>query len=395
MKFAAGLFDQPQRTYVQTPDSADAQATALELAEQSLVLLQNRNDLLPLRDDLGPVSLLGPLADQADEQLGTWVFDGDVSRSRSLKDALSEELGNRLQFDEVLSTSRDRDQSHFAAAVAGSQASDVTILALGEEAILSGEAHCRVDIGLPGAQRELLAALATAGKPLVVIVMAGRPLVIPEVLDAADAVVYAWHAGSMAGPAIRNLLFGRATPSGKLPVSLPRHAGQVPIYYNHGNTGKPATPETVVHIDDIDAKAPQTSVGNTSFHLDVDPSPLFPFGFGLSFTEFAYDQLAVSASDFGIDVAVKVTNVGQVAGTEIAQLYVRDLVASATRPVRELKGYQRLALQAGEADTVTFRLTREDLSFHNGRERVFEPGRFQIWVGGDSTASLSAEVTFK
>ncbi len=395
VKFAAGLFDAPVRVYHMATQTPAALALAQEVAEQSIVLLKN-NDVLPLAIE-GRVCLLGPLADQPYEQLGTWVFDGDVARSVTIREAFAATFGERLSYDPVLETSRDRGQAGFDAAATLASESDVVVLALGEEAILSGEAHCRSDIQLPGAQSALLEHIAALGKPVIVVILAGRPLAISEVAERADALLYAWHPGSMAGPALLNVITGGVDASGRLPVTLPRRVGQVPIYYAHGHTGKPATPETVIHIDDIDPKAPQTSVGNTSFHLDVDPSPLFPFGYGLSYTTFEFHNLREEAvaGDASVAVAVDVINSGARAGVTVAQLYVRDLVASVTRPVRELKAYERLTLAAGEQRTLRFSLSRETLSFHNGRARVFEPGRFRIWVGEHAGCGLSVEVLVK
>lgn len=393
-KYAAGLFDQAKRRYSFCTPTAEAEDAALRAAQESIVLLKNSDGLLPLAEGASSLCLLGPLADQPDEQLGTWVFDGDVSRSVSLKQALERTEGNQLQYDAVLATSRDRSHSSFAQACQRAEASDVTVLTLGEEAILSGEAHCRADISLPGSQLALAQSLKATGKPLIVVVMAGRPLAIPELAELADALLYVWHPGSMAGPAIADVLFGRVEATGRLPVTLPRSVGQVPIYYAHGKTGKPATPETIVHIDDIDAKAPQTSVGNTSFHLDVDPSPLYPFGFGLSYTKFEFsDFQEVRATPLGgVELSALVRNIGDRPGREVVQLYVRDKVASVTRPVRELKAWQLVTLEAGASEQIRFRLSRDDLSFYNGRETVFEPGGFTAWVGNSSDADLSIEL---
>jgi len=267
---------------------------------------------------------------------------------------------------------------------------------LGEEAILSGEAHCRTDIRLPGAQEALISAVAELGKPVIAIVMAGRPLVMEAVIDKLDAVLYAWHPGSMAGPALVNVLLGNTNPSGKLPMTIPRAVGQIPIYYAHGNTGKPATPETVIGLDDIDPHAPQLSVGNTSFHLDVAPSPRFCFGFGLSYTQFAYRDLRFSSDAVkpgqSVEVSVLLENTGPVEGVEVAQLYIRDPVASVTRPVRQLKQFQRVALKSQASTKLVFTIQWQDLSFFNGSRWLVEAGMIEIWVGGSSAAILGGQV---
>jgi beta-glucosidase len=261
---------------------------------------------------------------------------------------------------------------------------------------LSGEAHCRADIGLPGAQTALIEALATTGKPLVLVLMTGRPLALERVLPHLSAVLCAWHPGCMGGRALADLLLGVHAPSGKLPVTFPRVSGQVPMYYAHKHTGKPPTPETFLHIDHIPVRAPQLSVGNTSFHLDAHYTPLWPFGFGLSYVHFAYENLISSPhalpADGALRVHVDVTNTGDRRAAEVVQLYVRDLVGNVTRPVRELKAFRKVWLDAGERRTVSFVLTPDDLAFYGrNNQRLIEPGRFHLWVGGSSTASLHAE----
>jgi len=270
------------------------------------------------------------------------------------------------------------------------------VLFLGEESILSGEAHSRADIGLPGAQVELVRRMRAAGKPLVAVIMAGRPLALADVVDDLDAILYAWHPGTMAGAALADLLFGLESPSGKLPVTFPRVGGQIPVYYNHKNGGKPPVPETTVLIDDIPVRAPQTSVGNTSYHLDAGYRPLFPFGHGLSYADFHYSNLNLGTAELQIGdsmvIRVDVTNRGGIAAEEVVQLYVRDLVGSVTRPVRELKGFRRTRLDPGDTVTVEFVLRSDDLAFY-GRDNILvvEPGEFHLWVGGSSDSRLRRE----
>jgi beta-glucosidase len=351
--------------------------------------------MLPLQAGaLQRLAVIGPLADEAHEQLGTWIFDGDAGLSVPLLQALRE-AQPQLQIAHArgLPTTRSHDTSGVDEAVALAEESDAVLLVLGEEAILSGEAHCRADITLPGAQQALLEAVAATGRPVVLVVMAGRALAMEAVLPQVHALLYAWHPGCMGGPALADLLFGRVAPSGKLPVTLPRVTGQVPIYYAHKRTGKPATPESIVHMDDIPARATQLSIGNTSFHLDVHPSPLFPFGFGLTYTGFRYEHLTLSHERMQrgdtLVVGVDLSNTGGCEATEVVQLYLNDPVASRTRPVRELKGFQRVTLAAGAHRRVHFTLTAEDLGFVgcDGRP-VVEPGRFHLWVGGSSEQGL-------
>jgi beta-glucosidase len=225
--------------------------------------------------------------------------------------------------------------------------------------------------------------------------MAGRPLVLTNVIDELDAVLFAWHPGTMGGAALADLLFGVESPSGKLPVTFPRAVGQIPTYYGQKHGGKPPSPETAVLIDDIPARAPQTSIGNTSYHLDAGYRPLFPFGHGLSYTTFEYSSLQLDRPVLRpgetLTISVDLTNTGGVVADEVTQLYVRDLVGNVTRPVRELKGFQRVRLEPGETVTVSFRLGGDDLAFF-GRDNtlVVEPGEFHLWVGGSSEAGLRA-----
>jgi beta-glucosidase len=403
IKFRLGLFDRP---YVDTEDlPAVDDATKLELARrmavESVVLLKNEGAVLPLsKSDFTSLAVIGPLADNPYEQLGTWIFDGDAEQSITVIEGIREFVGDdfEVRFARGLATSRDRSTEAFDEAVEAARNSDVAVLVLGEEAILSGEAHSRADISLPGAQAELVHRIRESGKPVVAVIVAGRPLTLTNVIDDVDAILFAWHPGTMGGAAIADLLFGAEAPSGKLPVTFPRMVGQVPIYYNQKNTGKPPTPETAVLMDDIPVRAPQTSLGNTSYHLDAGFTPLFPFGFGLSYTEFRYSELELESPELplGSSMTVKadVTNVGDTVATEVVQLYVRDLVGSVTRPVRELKGFRRVRIEPGQTVTVEFELHTDDLAFYGRRnELVTEPGEFYLWIGSSSDARLRSEFT--
>jgi beta-glucosidase len=402
-KLRLGLFESPYTDAALLPTPLDAAhlEAAYEAAVESVVLLQNHDHTLPLQaGGVRRLAVIGPLADDPYEQLGTWIFDGDASASRTIVAAMREQLGDAVQVDHCrgLPTTRSRDRSGFDEAVAMAAAADVVVMVLGEEAILSGEAHCRADIGLPGAQDALLEAVAATGTPVVLVLMAGRALALERTLAHARAVLYAWHPGTMAGPAISDLLFGVVAPSGRLPVTLPRVTGQIPIYYAHKHTGKPPSPESYIHIDDIEPRAPQVSVGNTSFHLDVDYTPLFPFGYGRTYGDISYADLRLSSHELAMDgtitISADVTNHGSHHVAEVAQLYVRDPVASVTRPVRELKGFEKLLLAPGERRTVTFTLTPADLAFTGRAMRpVVEPGRFHCWVGAHAATGLWAEFT--
>ncbi len=401
LKFKLGVMDDPYADIHRdgTPPVREAMAVAYQAALESLVLLKNDNDVLPL--DFGStqsLAIIGPLADQPVEQMGTWVFDGEADRSVTPVAALKDALGTRADVKFVPGLTHSRDTSHdgFGAAIEAANTSDAVILCIGEEAILSGEAHSRADITLPGAQLALAQALRATGKPVIAVVLAGRPLALTNALDCFDALIYAWHPGSMGGPAIVDVISGAQMPSGKLPVSFPRSVGQIPIHYNRKNSGRPAEPETVVHIDEIPVGAGQTSLGMSSFHLDDGYLPLYPFGYGLTFTQFHYGQVRVSAPEFGaggsLDVEVELTNTGERDATEVVQLYIRDRAGSLTRPMRELISFKRIALKAGETTTVRITLTERDLAFSR-RDKSFgaEPGMFDVWVGGDSTTQNGAE----
>lgn len=399
VKLRAGLMDRDVTELPAEPARMTALALARKAAEQSLVLLKNEHGALPLNAlDLDSIAVIGPLADEPAEQLGTWVFDGDAERSVTPLAALTSMLDGDVAIHQVrgLETTRSKDRSGFDEALRAAEKSDAVVLFVGEEAILSGEAHCRADITLPGVQEDLIRHLRAAGKPVIGVILAGRPLALGGIIDAFDALIYAWHPGTMGGPAIADTLFGRIAPSGKLPVSFPTMSGQVPIYYGYKQTGRPATPDSVIHIDEIPAAATQTSLGMTTFHLDAGYEPLFPFGFGLSYTHFAYHDLALDrhhiAMGESVVAEITLTNTGPVAGTEVAQLYIRDRFASLTRPIRELKRFERVTLEPGESRRVRFELHTDDLAFFR-RDKTYgaEPGAFDLWIGGDSTTDLGTE----
>ena len=398
LKFRLGLFDDPRSKHRRLPPllSEDALEIARMSALQSVVLLKNASGTLPLQAGaVASVAIVGPLADAPHEQMGTWVFDGDAADTITPRQAIERLAGSAVEVRYVgaMENSRSRVNPEFDEAVAVARASDVAIVFLGEESILSGEAHSRADIGLPGDQAELVRRLSETGRPLVGVVMAGRPLTLTGVIDYLDAVMFAWHPGTMGGPAIADLLFGNESPSGKLPVTFPRMVGQVPIYYSQKNTGKPPSPDTIVHIDDIDTHAPQTSLGMTAFHLDAGYRPLFPFGFGLSYAEFHYHDIRASAAEIplggAVTISAELTNRGHVAADEVVQCYIRDLVGSVTRPVKELKGFRRIRVEPGETVTVEFELHTDQLAFYGRAMRLeTEAGEFDAWIGGDSDTEL-------
>ena len=391
VKILLGLFENP---YVDVEAGLAVQyapehlEAARKSAEESAILLKN-DGVLPLDPaSVRNILVTGPLANAPHEQLGTWAFDGESSHTVTPLQALQERFPGKVSYVPGLRNSRSK-RDRFDDVVAAARRADVVLAFLGEEAILSGEAHSLADLNLMGSQSELLAALSTTGKPVVATVMAGRPLTVERDLPNCRAMLYAFHPGTMGGPALVNLLFGDVVPSGKTPVTFLRTVGQVPLYYSHNMTGRPYNGETL--LDDIPEEAGQTSLGNTSYYLDYGAYPLFPFGYGLSYTTFAYSDIALDRETYGKDDTVTVTftlaNTGDRAGTEVVQIYVRDLVGSITRPVKELKHFERVALEAGERRTLTVGISVQDLAFVglDGEKKV-EPGEFQLWVAGDSAS---------
>ena len=369
---------------------------AKEVATKSCVLLKNDKQILPLcKTKISSLAVIGPLADDRYEQLGTWIFDAKINQSVTCLDAIKDYVRNTVdvKFNKGLETSRSSNQDSFDEAVKIALSSDVAVMILGEEAILSGEAHCRSNIDLPGCQEQLIDAIHKTGTPIVLVIMAGRPITLEKILPKVDAILFAWHPGTMGGPAITDLLFGEVCPSGKLPVTFPRNVGQIPLYYGQKNTGRPASDATFVDINDIEVRAPQTSLGMTSTHLDTHFSPLFPFGFGLSYTQFEYTNIQVNMHSVSmgesVEVSASLSNVGSVDAEEIVQLYIRDLVGSVTRPVKELKGFQRIYLPAGQSKTVVFKVHTDELAFYNRQMKLnTEPGLFNAWIGSNSATEL-------
>lgn len=394
MKRRLGLFDRP---YVEAPKTSVAVCAAFQdlarrAVHKSVVLLKNDANLLPLRGDEEKIALIGPLADDRENQLGCWSYDAFADRAVTLKSELESRLGKeRIAYAPGLFDSRSHDQSHFDDAEKVVKGASLAVVVLGEDANISGEAKCRAFLDLPGAQQALLNRLAATGTPLVVIVMAGRPLLLGPVCQQARAVLYAWHPGTQAGPGLVDLLLGEVSPSGRLPVTFPRAVGQLPIYYGTKNTGRPAPKE----FRGIPEGTPLDPVGFASCYLDVEVSPLFAFGFGLSYSSFEYSELELSSREAPIGtpirVQVRLKNTGSRVAEEVVQLYVRDVVASVTRPIRELKGIRRVHLAAGESTTVEFALTSRELEFV-GRDMkyVVEPGTFEVLVGGSSEATLTS-----
>lgn len=394
IKLRLGLFE-PEAP----PATASIQPleVARRLSAQSVVLLKNRDGVLPLPKGIGKIAVIGPLADSPVDQMGTWVMDGRAEEVITPLAALRNLLGpDRVLWAPGLKNSRDGSRAGFPAAASAARSAEAVVLFLGEEQILSGEARSRAFLGLPGAQDALVEEVAAAGRPVIAVILAGRPLTFSSVASRARAVLYAWHPGTMGGPALADLLFGNAVPSGKLAVSFPRTAGQVPVYYSHLHTGRPPAPDE----SGIPTGTPVEPKGFTSKYLDVDVTPEYPFGFGLSYTTFEYSNLRLSAAGVprgaAITVSADIANTGRLEAEEVVQLYVRDPVASVARPVRELKGFERIRLKPGEKRTLRFSLSTGQLAFYDERmQRVTEPGLFQVWVAPDSVRGVAGSFTVR
>ena len=398
VKFLLGLFENPYvdparaGKVLYSEENLDA---ARRTAEEAAILLKN-DGVLPLdASRIRTILVTGPMADAPHDQLGTWAFDGDKTHTVTPLAALRERFEGKARIVYVpgLAYSRQEKDS-FADVVSAARNADVVLAFLGEEAILSGEAHSLADLDLKGSQSALLAALKSSGKPIVATIMAGRPLTVEKDLANCDAMLYEFHPGTMGGPATVNLLFGDAVPSGKTPVTFLRTVGQAPMYYSHNNTGRPYNGELL--LDQIPLEAGQTSLGNTSYYLDYGPDPLFPFGYGLSYTTFSYSGISLDKKVYSAEDTVRATftlsNTGNYNGVEVAQLYVRDLVGSVTRPVKELKYFERIALEDGESREIIFELPVRELAFWNmDMEKVVEPGAFRLWIAGDSASGEAVE----
>lgn len=397
LKFRLGLFENPyvdEENYqaaFYTPEALEAARVA---AVESAVLLKNDKQTLPLKAKKGMrVLIAGPLANAPHDQMGTWVFDGQKEHTVTPLQALMENYGDKVKFGytDILSYSRQMCSNvELAKFTAQAAAYDAVVLFLGEEAILSGEAHSLVNLDLQGSQSALLKAARRSGKPVVAVVMAGRALSVGKDLENIDALVWSFHPGTMGGPALAQLIFGDEVPSGKLPITFPVAAGQEPIYYNAHFPERSASGNEPL-LADIPLEAGQTSLGCTAFWLDAGCEPLFPFGYGLSYTTFEYSGVKTDkelyAQGENVEISFTLTNKGAVDATEVVQVYVRDVVGSTSRPKKELKAFERVSLKAGESRQLTISLPIERLAFWNiDMEKVVEPGEFYLWVAGDSTS---------
>ena len=378
-----------ERRFTLAPEHLSAARAA---AREGIVLLKNENKTLPLRRDFRTLAVIGPLADDARSALGNWAADGRPEEAVSILAGIKAALGPGTRVIYLRGAPVDTaDSSGFALARSAASQADAIVLVLGERENMSAEAASRASIELPGLQLALArtviraARLSTGGqsKTIVAVLMNGRPLAIPELAAEVPAIVESWFLGNQHGSAVADILFGDYNPGGKLPVTFPRATGQIPIYYNHRNTGRP----------------PDSANSYTSKYLDLPWTPLFPFGYGLSYTTFEYSNLRLSAQKIGpadsLEVSVDLRNSGDRAGDEVVQVYVRDDVASVAEPVRALKAFRRITLQPGEARTVSFKLGPDSFSLYDRQmRRVVEPGTFTVYAGGNSNAALSTRFEF-
>jgi len=408
-KYKLGLFDDPfhyidEARMKQEVLTAQRRKEARDIAAHTFVLLKNNNQALPLKKS-GTIALIGPLANDKSNMLGTWAVSGDPQMSIPVLDGMKSvggpsvniiyAKGANLSDDtlfakkiNVFGTRIDIDkrspEEMLTEALTAANKSDVIVAVVGEASEMSGEASSRTDISIPESQRILINALSKTGKPLILVVMTGRPLALTEESELATSMIVTWHAGIEAGNAIADVLFGAYNPSGKLSATFPRNLGQVPIYYNHKNTGRPSGPN---------------SPKFQSNYLDAPNSPLFPFGYGLSYTSFSYSDINLSAASLKgnqrLTASITVSNTGNKDGEEVVQLYIRDVVGTNTRPLKELKGFQKINLKAGESKTVSFNISTNDLKYYNSDLKYdWEPGEFIIMIGGNSNDVKSGKVNW-
>lgn len=398
VKYELGLFDNPylycdEEREKSVIGKAEFQEAVLDMAQKSIVLLKNEKEILPLKKEGLNIALIGQLAADKDSPLGSWRALAEPNSAVSVKEGMEKYSGNRLDYTQGVKLTEGTpsfltetiinttDKSGFAKAKNIARKADVVIMVLGEHAFQSGEARSRSDLGLPGLQQELLEEIYAVNPNIVLVLMNGRPLALEWAADKIPAIVEAWQLGTQSGNAIAKVLYGDYNPSGKLTMTFPRNVGQVPIYYNHKSTGRPTLPENKQIF--------------WSHYIDSPNTPLYPFGYGLSYSTFEYKNLELSHNSFGkgstLNVSVEVTNTGKVSGKETVQLYLHDLYASVTRPIKELKGFEQIELQPGESRKVSFKIDEEKIGFfdNEGNWKV-ESGEFKVFVGGSSVNTLES-----
>lgn len=415
MKFRLGLFDNPY-CYTEDPEyfTPEALAAAQKAAEESAVLLKN-NNILPLANRQSPITVLvcGPMANAPHEQNGTWCFDKDDAMTITPMMAfreLAKEGKIKLIEQKGEHWSREFNKENIATLARLAKQADVVLYFAGEESILSGEARCRAELNLPGDQSEQIKAIQATGKPIVLTVMAGRPLCIREDIDRADAVLYAFHGGTMQGPALANLIMGEVAPSGRLPMTFPMGEGQIPFYYNHKMPSR-LMAESPKLLNDIPIRAYQFSIGESSYWLEYGNKPQYPFGYGLTYTTFEYGSVVLSdtilaSAPNSLVATCAITNTGKRDAVAVPQLYIQDVVGSLTRPLRELKGFQRVEIPAGETRTVRFEISEQDLAYWHLAEGVTlgsdgkytfsaEKGDFRVWIAPNAAEGEYAKFVLK
>ncbi len=391
VKFKLGLFDDPylysNPELLENISFEEHKNVARDVAKKSIVLLKNENDLLPIQDSIKKIAVIGPLADDKDTPIGNWRAQGEANSAVSLLEGLKNNMNEDVEISYAKGADlgmgersflmplkiNETDTSGFQEAINKASEADLVIMALGEDAFQTGEGRSQVDVGLAGVQQELLKEIRKVNKNIVLVLINGRPMEITYASENIPAIVEAWQLGSESGNAIADVLLGDYNPSGKLPVSFPRAVGQEPLYYNRKSTGRPSNPTHVTY----------------SGYTDERTDALYPFGFGLSYTSFEYGDLTISEEELTpgspIEVSFSLSNTGEKEGKEIVQLYIKDIVASTTRPIKELKGFEAVSLAPGETKTVTFEINEEMLQFYTANEKwESEAGEFEVMVGGNS-----------
>jgi len=382
-KYMLGLFDDPYRYCNKEREKKEIMTSenlsfARKMVSESCVLLKNKNNTLPIPASVKSIAIIGPLGDSKKDMLGNWSAAGKWENCVTLFEGIKNKVGQGVNVVFVQGcNTNDQDKGDFDSAIKAATSADFVILALGENGWMSGEASSRSSIDLPGVQNDLAEALIKTGKPVAVVLFNGRPLAITKLNNLAPAILETWFGGTQAGNGIADVLFGDVNPSGKLTMTFPRNEGQIPIFYNSKNTGRP------YRSSDPDAKY-------VSRYLDIPNDPLYPFGYGLSYTIFSYSSPDVIVNGDKISVTVKVSNTGSIDGEEVVQLYIQDKVGSITRPVKELKGFLKVMIEKGETKIITFNLTADDLAFyHPGLSKYWEPGEFVAFVGTNSAETIS------
>ena len=397
VKFELGLFDDPYRYCSEERQNASGDEehheAVLDMAKKSIVLLKNENNLLPLKKNGQKIALIGGLAADKSSALGSWRGDSKDGTAVSVLEAMKQYNGNSLVYtkgahvtDEpqqfVVETKVSYDKSGFGEAISAARNADIVVMVLGEHGFMSGEGRSRTEIGLPGVQQELLEEVFKVNQSIVLVLNNGRPLAIPWAAENIPAIVEGWHLGTQSGNAIAQVLYGDYNPSGKLTMSFPRSVGQLPIMYNRYNTGRPVNRE-----------------GNVfwSHYIDEENTPQFPFGYGLSYSKFEYKNLKVNViSSDHVEITIDVSNVSDLKGKDVVQLYIQDIVASVARPIKELKGFELVEFNPGETKTISFTLTNEELGFYNNSgEWLLETGDFKVFVGGSSVETLTSVFTLE